>query len=405
MTKDDACRILLDCTQQHSQIEILAPNEGTRYLGIYISPNGASTTMETHLWKKAVLYTKALQCTHMSRREAGVLYRSCFLPAIVYPFPATWLQEKFLDRILRLSTPTILNKMGLHRNLPRSMVFAPRAIGGVGLCNLTHEHAAQQLLILIRHLRAKTPLGHTLEMLVHTYQLWTGQRQPILEDTSPCPWIPDKWLTHLCASMNRHSIQVTYNAWTVPALRLHDRFLMDDFKDSGLPRFKLECLNTCRMYLQVTLLSEITDHTGEELLPQTLTNYAQHTPKGLSNISTSRLQWPDIHLPSKECWSLWSNTIRLLYMGSNRGVCLQQPLGAWTTHYDEVWFWHWRLHDTEHLVHQNHAGSATRVAIPTLHRRTFMKFSPTVPTTLPFVGPPVTPSDPTIGHVRLPIPQ
>jgi len=33
-----------------------------------------------------------------------------------------------------------------------------------------------------------------------------------------------------------------------------------------------------------------------------------------------------------------------------------------------------------------------------------MKFSPTVPTNLRFEGPPVTPSDTTIGHVRMPIP-
>jgi len=146
---DDSSNILLDPTQPQSRIEILAPDEGTRYLGIYISPNGSTTTMETHLWKKAVLYTKALQCTHMSCREAGVLYHSCFLPAIVYPFPATWIPEHFLNRIMHLSTPTILNKMGLHHNLPRSMVFAPRTIGGMGLCNLTHEHAAQQIIILI----------------------------------------------------------------------------------------------------------------------------------------------------------------------------------------------------------------------------------------------------------------
>jgi len=38
--------------------------------------------------------------------------------------------------------------MGLHRNLPRPLVFAPHALGGVGLCNLAHEQGAQQLMIL-----------------------------------------------------------------------------------------------------------------------------------------------------------------------------------------------------------------------------------------------------------------
>jgi len=252
----------------------------------------------------------------MSRREASVLYRSCFLPAIVYPFPATWLLAQFLNRIMRLSTPTILNKMGLHRNLPCSMVFAPRAVRGLGLSNLIHKHAAQQIVILIRHLHTNTPLGKTMETLICTYQLWAGQQRPILEDTSACSRIPDHWLSHLRAFMTQHSIQLTYD-WTVPAIRQNDRFLMDNFKDFSFPKFKMERLNACHMYLQVTTLSEITNHTGEELLPQVLNNPRQPIPKGLSNISTSCLQWPYIHLPSKECWKIWSNTIRLLYMGSN----------------------------------------------------------------------------------------
>jgi len=80
----------------------------------------------------------------MSRREAGVLYRSCFLPALTYSFPAMGLPPTFLERIHKLSTSTILNKMGYHRNLPRSVVFAPRNMGGIGLCNLIYEQSAQQ---------------------------------------------------------------------------------------------------------------------------------------------------------------------------------------------------------------------------------------------------------------------
>jgi len=47
----------------------------------------------------------------------------------------------------------------------------------------------------------------------------------------------------------------------------------------------------------------------------------------------------------------------------------------------------------------------THVALPTLMRCTFIKFSPTVPMTLPFDGPPVTPCDPTLGYIRTPVPS
>ncbi len=168
-TPDDAGILRLDtstdqeikiapCQQQPQQtIQVLKPNEGTRYLGIYVARNGDTKTMQDHIWRKALLYTKAFQRTHMSRRKAGVLYQSCFLPAITYSFPALGLPATFLERIHKLSTSTILNKMGYHRNLPRSVVFAPRHMGGIGLCNLIYEQSAQQTIILLQHLRANTP--------------------------------------------------------------------------------------------------------------------------------------------------------------------------------------------------------------------------------------------------------
>ncbi len=138
------------CAQQpHKTIQVLKPNEGTRYLGIYVTRSGDTKSMQNHVWTKAILYTKAFQRTHMSRREANVLYCSCFLPALTYSFPAMALPASFLERIHKLSTSTILNKMGYHRNLPQPFMFAPREMGGIGLCNLIHEQSAQHTLIAL----------------------------------------------------------------------------------------------------------------------------------------------------------------------------------------------------------------------------------------------------------------
>jgi len=60
--------------QLQEGIQVLKPSEGTRYLGIYLATSSTTKTMETQLWKKAVLNTKAFQQMHMSRRKAGVLY-------------------------------------------------------------------------------------------------------------------------------------------------------------------------------------------------------------------------------------------------------------------------------------------------------------------------------------------
>jgi len=252
-------------------------------------------------------------------------------------------------------------------------------------------------------MRAKTQLGKVFELLIRTYQLWAGIRQHVLIDTQPCSWIPDHWLSKLRATMHELHIQIRYESWNIPPLRKNDRYLMNDFVDQDFPSHKLAKLNACCMYLQVTTLAEIVDHTGEELLPQALSTRDNPTPKGLLNISRSTLQWPTVALPSTTCWRLWTTTVQTIYTGSRTGTRLQQQLGNWETTYDTYRFWHWRQLDPTHLMYRFSNLSASRVALRTQHRRTMSKFSPSIPTELPFQGPPITPIDPTTGYVCLPV--
>jgi len=253
-------------------IPTLTLAQGTCYLRVYITHNGSTKPMEDQMWKKAITYMRAFQHTHMSQCEANVLYHACFLPVLTYPFPAKWLTKKFLKQIQTLSTSTILNKMGLHHNLPQSLVFAPREIGGLGLCNLIHEQSVQQAIILIRHLRANTTLGTAIELLIRTYQLWAGLSCHILEDTQPCPWIPAHWLSHLRMTMHCNRTKIRYNSWTIHKLRQMDRHLMEDCMEQNYSTVQLEQINACRMYLKVTTLAKITDHMGTKLLPQAFPN-------------------------------------------------------------------------------------------------------------------------------------
>jgi len=90
-------------------------------------------------------------------------------------------------------------------------------------------------------------------------------------------------------------------------------------------------------------------------------------------------------------------------MGSSKTTRLTSPLGTWLPVHDSHRYWHWRMHDSSHLVFRHSLESPTRVALPTMIRRTSIKFSPTVPTTIEFKGPPITPYDPNICYIHLPV--
>jgi len=202
--------------------------------------------------------------------------------------------------------------------------------------------------------------------------------------------------------MHAQRIQIVYDAWTVLLLRHNDCFLMEDIIKLNLPWNKLEQLNTCRMYLQVTTLAEVTDHTGQHLLPQAISSAGNATPHGLQNISHSILQWPQIALPSAACWPLWMKMICNVYTGSIKSMKLSQPLGKWYATCDKTRFWNQRLLDPTHLLYKANPHSPTRMALQTQQWTNMIKFSPTIPSETNFTGTPITPLK--TGYVKLPTP-
>jgi len=69
---------------------------------------------------------------------------------------------------------------------------------------------------------------------------------------------------------------------------------MEVISDFGLTTVQLQQVNVCRMYLQVTTLAEITDHTGTKLLPPAISADKDNLQQ-LQSISYSLITWPAIH--------------------------------------------------------------------------------------------------------------
>jgi len=102
---------------------------------------------------------------------------------------------------------------------------------------------------------------------------------------------------------------------------------MQDFLTANLSPKHLQVLNNCRLFLQVTMLAEISDHNSTKLLNTNLTT-STHTPN-LSRKSISLLKWP--HQPNlgRSAWKIRTKTLQQLYTKPGLTTQLQQPLGPW----------------------------------------------------------------------------
>jgi len=123
----------------------------------------------------------------LTQREAQTIYIHCYLPIISDPLPSTFIPpDKIYDTPKKVMQLFLLN-MGFLRHLPWSIVYASQPIQGLGFRHLEYE---QQMLQLLRHLRANTKNRKLYSIAINSYQLFSSLEQPILENTTSAKWCP-----------------------------------------------------------------------------------------------------------------------------------------------------------------------------------------------------------------------
>ena len=96
-------------------------------------------------------------------------------------------------------------------------------------------------------------------------------------------------------------------------------------------------LNRCRLFLQVTMLSEICNAQGSRILDQCYERPA-------AGFWRSKLLWPEQGNPGSKQWCLWRRALKPL-LANNLGQ-LKSCLGEWflpVSQLDQVWDWHLNL--------------------------------------------------------------
>jgi len=118
--------------QQHT-LQINKPTDAVRLLGVHITADGNYEKELCILQQKQHKYVQFLLCTPLSKCEAQVIYKQCYLPMVTYPLPATNMPPSKIYDSQCSVTSLFLTRMGYPRHLPRCVVYAPETIGGLGM--------------------------------------------------------------------------------------------------------------------------------------------------------------------------------------------------------------------------------------------------------------------------------
>ena len=97
---------------------------------------------------------------------------------------------------------------------------------------------------------------------------------------------------------------------------------MDIITKNISSKITLQILNACKLFLQVTLLSEIASANGKFLKHNIL--------QGKRNSIASTKIWPRQKSPDKATWKMWRLLIKQNFCSYDNTIQSQFQLGSWT---------------------------------------------------------------------------
>eukprot|EP00978_Attheya_sp_CCMP212_P031133 scaffold116596_cov73-Attheya_sp.AAC.1 len=95
----------------------------------------------------------------------------------------------------------------------------------------------------------------------------------------------------------------------------------------------MEVINACRLYLQVSRVSDISTADGRKVMIQMLTG--AYTQEQIRMFRTTHIEWPYQERPNAKAWKLWTKT--LLTTTCTETGHLIHPMGLWNEHIDKGW--------------------------------------------------------------------
>jgi ribonuclease HI len=299
----------------------LEPHMAAETLGVFIAADGNWDKQVESLIAKSAKWADQIRTGHLSHQEVWIALGSTIWKTLTYPCDATALTEQECNRIMRPALMQALQSMGICRNFPRSLVFAPTSHLGLGISNIHTVQEIRRLKNIISHTANASMTGDLFRSSLEALILEVG----IGEDVLSYPWLELSFLATKClikASwkfLDKHNLTLSHDI-TINPLRINDKPLMKIFYDAGVRGSDLLAINKCRLYLKIFFLSDMATGDGISILQDALNG----TPYETAN----QFSWPCQGKPSNRDWSIWrANCSTHLLIRHSR---LKYPLGSWT---------------------------------------------------------------------------
>ena len=293
---------------------------GVRLLGIMAAANGTyEQEFQVRLEKSRDIAGK-LQAAPLNIALSWQVYYCRWKPAITYCLPITTFNAKECKRIQSPFYNALLPKLGINRNMPRALLHGSSQVAGLGLVDLEAEQLAMHVTGLISQLRKYDRVGQTIHASIDALQLYLGTKEQFFKlqahNYEHRPERRQSQLVYIWEELNLLGCKlISTKFWTPKLNGINDVAVIDAIMETKtmrqgtsnhLPRTSIWYANACRLYLNITMLSEITTPCGKFIY-----NWAMD---GSQINNNNVLVYPNQRKPPLHVWKVWRECLLATFL-------------------------------------------------------------------------------------------
>jgi hypothetical protein len=326
-------------------LQRLEPHESRRSLGVYSAPDGNSRDQVAILRATAEEWSEKVRTGHLPQAAAWIALTTRIMKTIEYPLPACTLTLKQCDFIMSPIIQTALNALGICRNMPHDVVYGPKKYQGFGLKHPYTTMGIAHLRFIMEHCRSNSDMGKNFRINLECTKLEVGVGGSILSNRfrDYCVLATNGIIKHTWQFLAENEMELHDNVADLVLRRERDAFLIDAFRQRGYKGKALRHLNLCRLFLQVSTLSDIANGFG--------TYITTASRNGLvDNSRPHYYTYPNQGPVPNQIWDEWRAALSLTFCGGHSSMRLITPLGQWVD--DDLPKWTWFYSPNEHRVYE-----------------------------------------------------
>ena len=326
--EDNEAEVKIVQSENKEEVIIQRKNvdEAPKVLGCMIQANGSWEAEERRWYASALTFAMKVKKGKFDRICGSKIHPSYWVSKFRYVGALVGFNKQLCEDIEKPVVASCLSATGFNMRFPRAVVFGTETYGGMGWQSMNAIQIFEKIKSFLRNIRSGTRLGNLLEIETATAQLHAGISESILKtEVLWQKWSPNTWITHL--SSNLQSIEATLdtNIRVHGPIRKYDRNLMNIFLRWQLTPTEMDYLNTCRLYLQVITVADVSTMDGSKVMQ----DYFK-----CKRVRDSTLKWPCQVDPPKKMKDMWKAAMnRLCSIGSTL-VC---TLGGWEKPSHQIW--------------------------------------------------------------------